>query len=59
MARALGVNDHARARQLLRLSITGALAGAALYALLMGIFGRPLLLLIGGDADTIRPPALE
>lgn len=53
LARALGVHDHARARRLLRLSIEGALGGAILYALLMGIFSRPLLLLNGGDTDTI------
>ncbi|HJB14601.1 MAG TPA: polysaccharide biosynthesis C-terminal domain-containing protein [Candidatus Blautia excrementipullorum] len=53
LARALGVHDHARARRLLGLSIGGALGGAILYALLMGIFSRPLLLLIGGDTDTI------
>ena len=53
LARALGTGDYQRARRTLKMSLVGAFAGAAVYAVIMCIFARPLLLLIGGDTDTI------
>ncbi len=53
LARALGSKDHERAKKILRLSVIGAFFGALIYAVLIGIFARPLLMLIGGDSGTI------
>ena len=52
-ARALGLRNEQKARRVLRLSLIGALTAAVCYAVLMALFRRPLLMMIGGDEDTI------
>ena len=53
IARALG-NDHKhRAQRAFTLSIRGALIAAAAYSLLLGLFARPFLMMIGGDDSSI------
>lgn len=53
IARALGTDHMHRARRAFALSIRGALISAAAYSLLLGVFARPFLLLIGGDGASI------
>jgi putative MATE family efflux protein len=53
IARALGSNHAERARQAFSLSTYAGILSALIYALLIQIFCRPLLMLIGGDAGDI------
>lgn len=53
LARALGVNDKRKARKTVQLTLLGAVAGAVIYAVFIAAAGRPLLMLIGGDENTI------
>lgn len=53
IARAMGTGHHNRARRAFVLSIYGALATAAFYALFLDLFARPFLMRIGGDAASI------
>lgn len=53
IARALGMRDVKKARSAFSLSFWGAFCAAVIYALLMLSVERPLLLLIGGNAENI------
>lgn len=53
IARALGTNHKHRAQRAFALSIRGALIVSASYSLLLGLFARPFLMLIGGDDTSI------
>lgn len=53
IARALGDDHRHRAQRAFTLSIRGALIAAAAYSLLLGIFARPFLMMIGGDDSSI------
>lgn len=54
LARALGSGERGKARQTFSLSCWCALATAAFYGILILLFSRPLLFLIGSDAGDIR-----
>ena len=53
IARAMGTGHRNRAHRAFVLSVRGALIAAAAYSLLLGLFARPFLLCIGGDAASI------
>lgn len=53
ITRAIGENHHHRARRAFVLAVRGALLIAAVYSIAMGIIARPLLMAIGGDAESI------
>lgn len=53
IARALGTDHKHRAQRAFALSIRGALISAAAYSLILGLFARPFLMLIGGDEASI------
>ena len=53
IARAFGSGDQAQAKQAFSLASYGALCAAALYAVLIQCFSKPLLLLIGADAGDL------
>lgn len=53
IARAMGTGHRNRAHRAFTLSVRGALIAAASYSLLLGLFARPFLLCIGGDAASI------
>lgn len=53
LARALGTNHEHRAQRVFSLSIRGALLSATAYSLLLALFARPFLMLIGGDDVSI------
>lgn len=53
ITRAIGTDHHHRARRAFVLALRGALIGAACYSLLLALVARPLLLRIGGDAQSI------
>lgn len=53
ITRAIGENHHHRARRAFVLAVRGALIIAAVYSIVMGIIARPLLMAIGGDAESI------
>lgn len=53
IARALGTGNTKQARTAYSLALRGAFLVAAIYALLLLIFAKPFLLLIGGDANSI------
>lgn len=53
IARALGKGQTKQAQTAFSLAIRGGFIAAALYALLLLLFSRPFLLLIGGDAQSI------
>lgn len=54
IARALGKSDAQRAKQAFSAAVRWSLIVSAIYSVLLLIFARPLLMLIGGDADNIR-----
>lgn len=53
ITRAIGENHHHRARRAFVIAVRGALIMAAVYSFALGVFARPLLMAIGGDADSI------
>lgn len=53
LARALGQGDMKKARRTFACSLWSAFAAGLLYALLLALFGRPLLFLIGADDSSI------
>ncbi len=53
ITRAIGEGHHHRARRAFVLSIRGALILSFIYCLLLGVFARPFLFAIGGDANNI------
>ena len=53
IARALGTDHKHRAQRAFALSVRGALIASAAYSLLLCLFARPFLLMIGGDAASI------
>ena len=53
LARAMGVGNTRRAKKVFTISVYGTLLCAVVYSLLMLVFARPLLMLIGGDASSI------
>ena len=53
IARALGTDHKHRAQRAFALSVRGALISAAAYSLLLGLFARPFLMMIGGDDANI------
>ncbi len=54
ITRAIGEEHHHRARRAFVLAIRGALFTAIAYSLLLGLFAKPFLFAIGGDADNIN-----
>lgn len=53
LARALGQGDIKKARSTFACSLWGAFGVGLIYSLLLALFSRPLLLLIGGDEGSI------
>lgn len=53
MARALGEHDRDKTRHCCAVAIWSALAGAVAYAVLLALFQRPLLSVIGGDPSNL------
>ena len=54
IARAMGEGNKNKAQKAFKVSIIGALISAAVYAVLLLIFSKQILLLIGGDAENIQ-----
>lgn len=57
MSRALGRKDHETVRRASAFGFYCALFSALLFSLLVGLFGGPLLRLLGAEGDTLAPTA--